>query len=106
MVADDPSAIVDEQPEPMGSGVPPALDSLVLRCLRKEPNERFQNVSTSNFSSKQSPRPGSQIEGIPNNHGVGQSHGLAWPLARCSFLPCPCSTSQAAVREANLKQRL
>ena len=38
------AAIVDEQPEPMGSGVPPALDSLVLRCLRKEPNERFQNV--------------------------------------------------------------
>ena len=38
------AAIVDEHLEPMGSGVPPALDSLVLRCLRKEPNERFQNV--------------------------------------------------------------
>ena len=37
-------AIADEHLEPMGSGVPPALDSLVLRCLRKEPNERFQNV--------------------------------------------------------------
>lgn len=88
----------------MGSGVPPALDSLVLRCLRNEPGERFRTSSMSTFSSKPSPRPGSQVGPIPNHHGVGHSHGLAGPLVRFSFLRC--SSTLAAVREANLKQRL
>jgi len=39
-------AIVDEQLEPMGSGVPPALNSLVLRCLRKGPTSVSKACST------------------------------------------------------------
>ena len=45
--ADTIAAILNEDPEPMGvhrSGISPALEDLVLRCLDKNPEERFHSA--------------------------------------------------------------
>src|SRR5207249_3329231 len=50
--ADTMSAILKEDPPelPSGSKVPPALERIVRRCLEKQPNQRFQDVSDVAFA--------------------------------------------------------
>ena len=36
------SAVLRDHPEPLGPAVPPALVAIITRCLRKNPEERFQ----------------------------------------------------------------
>ncbi len=46
--ADTFSAILNEDPKPIGptrAGIPPELDKLVARCLRKDPDRRAQNMA-------------------------------------------------------------
>jgi len=38
------SAILREEPKPLGGDVPPELDRIVSRCLRKDPNRRSQHM--------------------------------------------------------------
>ena len=38
------SAILREQPKPLGPPVPPGLWSVILRCLAKEPTQRYQRA--------------------------------------------------------------
>ena len=43
------AAVLREQPKPpseMVPGVPADLEKLILRCLRKEPERRFQHMAT------------------------------------------------------------
>ncbi|HEY7863966.1 MAG TPA: protein kinase, partial [Thermoanaerobaculia bacterium] len=39
------AAIIHKEPEPLPSRVPPELAKLILRCLRKEPERRFQTMA-------------------------------------------------------------
>ena len=39
------AAIIDREPEPLPAKVPQELSKLVLRCLRKEPERRFQTMA-------------------------------------------------------------
>jgi len=39
------AAIIDREPEPLPSRIPPELSKLILRCLRKEPERRFQTMA-------------------------------------------------------------
>jgi Tol biopolymer transport system component len=39
------SAIIEREPEPLPARVPPELSKLILRCLRKEPERRFQTMA-------------------------------------------------------------
>src|SRR5438093_2135854 len=50
--ADTMSAILKEDPPelPSGSKVPPVLERIVRRCLEKQPNQRFQDVSDVAFA--------------------------------------------------------
>ena len=46
--ADTLSAILTEDPKPIGAvraGIPPELDKLIARCLRKDPDRRAQNMA-------------------------------------------------------------
>ena len=48
-------AIVKEEPRPLAEVsniLPPALDRVVSRCLRKDPGERFQSMRRSNGRSR------------------------------------------------------
>ena len=38
------SAILRDEPRPLGGDAPPELERVVARCLRKDPAERFQNA--------------------------------------------------------------
>ncbi len=38
------AAILDKEPEPLGSEVPDQLKKLIQRCLRKDPSRRYQNI--------------------------------------------------------------
>ncbi len=39
------AAIIDREPEPLPARLPPELSKLILRCLRKEPERRFQTMA-------------------------------------------------------------
>jgi eukaryotic-like serine/threonine-protein kinase len=36
------AAILKKEPEPLGLGIPPDLEKVIARCLRKDPDRRFQ----------------------------------------------------------------
>ncbi len=38
-------AVLHKDPEPLPSSVPPELAAIIMRCLRKEPERRFQNMA-------------------------------------------------------------
>jgi eukaryotic-like serine/threonine-protein kinase len=55
------NAILKEDPAPSGHALPPALDRIVLHCLEKTPEERFQSARDIAFNLEALSSPSSQI---------------------------------------------
>jgi len=66
--ADTMSAILNRDPAPLSgknSAIPPAFERVVLRCLEKDPNERFHSVRDVAFALE-------AISDLPKSHASGQ----------------------------------
>ena len=66
--ADTMSAILNRDPAPLStknSGIPPAFERVVQRCLEKDPNERFHSVRDVAFALE-------AISDLPKSHASGE----------------------------------
>jgi serine/threonine-protein kinase len=84
-VAQDPAP----PPSSVKSGVPPAIDHVVLRCLEKDPAKRFQNVA--DLASALEPF------GPPNSSEMAQRVASVLGGARQST-PVPLATSSPSIK--------
>jgi TolB-like protein len=65
------AAILGENPAPLPSTLPPALDRLIARCLEKEPDRRFQKAAELR----------TELEAIPATAGPASARAEAPPAA-------------------------
>ncbi|MFE9256416.1 protein kinase [Streptomyces sp. NPDC006879] len=104
--ADSPLAIayahVQEEPPPpssMNRALPPAVDALVARALKKNPNERFPSAATMLDACARAASAGTHrapviVESGPANSGAGLGAAVFPPLGSATPAPPPPQPQQ------------
>lgn len=90
---DTMSAILNEEPHPVSqiaSGVPPALQRTIHRCLEKSPDQRFQSASDLAFA----------LEALSDSAVTSLPSGVALPPAKLAWRAIAVSALAVAILAA------
>jgi eukaryotic-like serine/threonine-protein kinase len=65
-------ALLRDDPKPMGAGVPAGLESILMRCLKKRPEDRFQRMDQVRAALEALTTPSAQIpvQAAPNEASI------------------------------------
>jgi serine/threonine protein kinase len=85
------AAILEKDPAPLGAELPAELRKIIARCLRKNPDERYQHISDVRIAFEEIERTPSRGRRQTRAQGYehGRAHGHKGAHARCAASSMP-----------------